>query len=53
MLGPVQLSIYYYSASPDPTSRADARPGHDARSPGQVDEELGCSSTGRVVTSMV
>lgn len=53
VLSLVQLSIYYYSASPDPISRADARPGPDARSPGQVDEEVGCSSTGRVVTSMV
>lgn len=40
MLNPVQLSIYYYSSSPDPISKADICPGHDARSPGWVDGEM-------------
>lgn len=43
MLNPVQLSIYYYSSSPDPVSKADICPGHDARSPGWVDREMRAS----------
>lgn len=34
MLSSVQLSIYYYSASPDPASKADICPSSGARSPG-------------------
>lgn len=34
VLSPVQLSIYYYSSSPDPISKADICPGHDTRAPG-------------------
>ena len=37
MLNPVQLSVDYYSSSPDPISKADVFPGHDASSPGWVD----------------
>lgn len=40
MLNPVQLSIHYYSSSPDPISEADVCPGHDASSPGWVDQEM-------------
>lgn len=37
MLNPVQLSIHYYSSSPDPISEADVCPGCDASSPAWVD----------------
>ena len=40
MLNPVQLSIHYYSSSPDPISKADVCPGPDASSLGWVDQEM-------------
>lgn len=40
MLSPVQFSIYYFSSSPDPVSKADICPGHNARRPGWVDGQM-------------